>query len=222
MRIHLSTPVDYITSKPDHWANRLPGGVFGESGPHVVYMTLAYINPITHVHVTGRKVLPEYPWSPFEDYRLELSGEAGTCSISMTYSTDQWAGEVDLWGTDGSIRFDMESQTLTSRRRPNLSPLPIGLSTLGEASQIISSGLTTAFDLATKRYTQTHQELLAAFANSLREGSPSPVPGTEGRESIRVMNLVSDQLQSQQDALAKAQSGGDLTPEPVVEHQNAE
>ncbi|HUB58906.1 MAG TPA: Gfo/Idh/MocA family oxidoreductase, partial [Candidatus Micrarchaeia archaeon] len=39
MRIFLSTPVDYITSKPEHWAHKLPGGVIGETGPHVIYMT---------------------------------------------------------------------------------------------------------------------------------------------------------------------------------------
>ncbi|MFN2500332.1 MAG: hypothetical protein ABR557_14730, partial [Pyrinomonadaceae bacterium] len=46
MRIMLSTPTDYMTSREDHWAHKLPGGVIGESGPHIVYMTLAFINPI--------------------------------------------------------------------------------------------------------------------------------------------------------------------------------
>jgi predicted dehydrogenase len=51
MRILLSTPTDYMTSREDHWANKLPGGVIGETGPHVVYMTLAYINPVREVAV---------------------------------------------------------------------------------------------------------------------------------------------------------------------------
>jgi hypothetical protein len=97
MRIHLSTPVDYTTSKPDHWAHKLPGGVFGESGPHVVYMILAYINPITEVQVLGRKLMPEYPWSPCEDYRLDLLGDAGVCAGSMIYTTKLWQAEVDIW-----------------------------------------------------------------------------------------------------------------------------
>ena len=64
MRIFLSTPTDYMTSRPDHWAHKLPGGVFGESGPHVVYMTLAFINP-TLRRRAGKKVL-DYPWSQYE------------------------------------------------------------------------------------------------------------------------------------------------------------
>jgi hypothetical protein len=42
MQVFLSTPTDYITSKSDHWANKLPGGVFGESGPHIIFMTFAF------------------------------------------------------------------------------------------------------------------------------------------------------------------------------------
>ena len=98
MRIFLSTPVDYITSKPDHWAHRLPGGVIGETGPHVIYMALAFINPIQTVRVDARKQLNQFPWSPYEDYRLDLIGENATCSVALTYATNRWAVQLDLWG----------------------------------------------------------------------------------------------------------------------------
>jgi predicted dehydrogenase len=197
MRIHLSTPVDYITSKPEHWAHKLPGGVFGESGPHVVYMTLAYMNPITEVHAFGRKLLPEYPWSPFEDYRVELVGRDITCTATMIYTTKQWGAEVELWGTDGTIRMDLESQTLIHRTRDELKAIPVGLSALGEAAQILTSGVTSVLERVTGRYVQTHQELLKAFAHAIVAGEASPVPPEEGRESIRVMNQISQQLDTQ-------------------------
>ena len=89
MRIFLSTPLDYITSKPDHWAHRLPGGVIGETGPHVIYMTLAFINPIHAVRIDARKQLPQFPWSPYEDYRLDLIGESASAALPLrTRRTD--------------------------------------------------------------------------------------------------------------------------------------
>ena len=194
MRIHLSTPVDYITAKEDHWGNKLPGGVFGESGPHVVYMTLAFINPINEVQVLGSKVLKEYPWSPYEDYRLNLVGDAGTCSITMLYSTNQWQADVEIWGTEGTLSIDLESQKLVKRRRNELKAVTVGLSTIGEAAQILKSGFETGLDLLTRRYTQTHQEMLGAFIKSIVDGTDSPVPPEEGRESIRVMNMITEQL----------------------------
>src|SRR5580698_1428768 len=98
MRIFLSTPVDYITSKPDHWAHRLPGGVIGETGPHVIYMALAFINPIQRVRVEARKQLKQFPWSPYEDYRLDLMGESATCSVALTYATNRWAVQLGVCG----------------------------------------------------------------------------------------------------------------------------
>jgi len=133
MHIFLATPVDYITSKPDHWAHRLPGGVLGETGPHTIYLTLAFINPIRDVQIHGHKMLSEYPWSPFEDYRFTLIGDQAVSSVALTYTTDQWAAKVDLWGTQGIIRVDLESQSLIHYRRPSLKGKTIGFSALREA-----------------------------------------------------------------------------------------
>jgi hypothetical protein len=41
--------------------------------------------------------MPEYPWSPCEDYRLDLLGDAGVCAGSMIYTTKLWQAEVDIW-----------------------------------------------------------------------------------------------------------------------------
>lgn len=194
MRIHLSTPIDYMTSRPDHWAHALPGGVFGESGPHVVYMTLPFINPIREVHVTGQKLLPDYPWSRYEDYRLDMVGDNGTCTATMTYATNEWAANVEVWGTDGTLRTDLESQALVLTRRPELNATAVGLGTLGDAAQTVASGIRAGIDLVSKRYTQTHQELMKAFFDSIIQDTASPVPASEGRECIRVMNLITDQL----------------------------
>ncbi len=194
MRIHLSTPIDYITSKPDHWAHKLPGGVLGETGPHVIYMTLALISPIKEAHVVARKVLEEYPWSPYEDYRIELVGEDATSTITLIYSTNHWAAQIEIWGTDGSLIADLESQSLVHYKRDELKAIPVGLSSVGQATQILKSGAQMALRKLSGRYTQTHQEIMQAFFKSITNGSPSPVPGEQGREAIRVMNELTKQL----------------------------
>ena len=111
MRILRSVPVDYMTANADHWANRLPGGVIGETGPHLVYHTLAFINPIRDVWVHARKLMPEYPWSPFDDYRIELIGEHATSSIVFSCTNHHWAAPIDIWGSKGRSEW-------TCRPRP--------------------------------------------------------------------------------------------------------
>ncbi|HKO19092.1 MAG TPA: Gfo/Idh/MocA family oxidoreductase [Acidobacteriaceae bacterium] len=200
MRILLSTPTDYMTSKEGHWAHRLPGGVFGESGPHPTYMALAFINPIEEVKVLGRHVLKEYPWSAFEDYRIDLVGEQGVCSVTLLYTSSHWAAEVEIWGSDGCLRADLESQALVEYRRKALKPAEVGLSALSEAAQTIASSAATGVKFALGKTRNTHDILLQRFIDSIQKGTPSPVSMEEGREAVRVMGLITESLEQQQGA----------------------
>lgn len=194
MRIFLSTPVDYITSKPDHWAHRLPGGVIGETGPHVIYMALAFINPIERVRVAARKQLNQFPWSPYEDYRLDLMGENATCSVALTYATNRWAVQLDIWGSEGHLKFDLETQTLIVHGRSDLKPMTLGISAVKEAGQMLSGTLGTSLSYLTGKFENTHERLVREFVESIRTGTPTPVPPEEGREAVRVMDLLVSQL----------------------------
>jgi predicted dehydrogenase len=194
MRIFLSTPMDYITSKPDHWAHKLPGGVIGETGPHVIYMTLAFINPIQSVRVDARKQLKQFAWSPYEDYRLELVGDNATCSVALTYATNRWAVQLDIWGSEGHLKFDLETQALIVHGRSDLKPVTLGVSAVKEASQMLGGTLGTSLSYLTGNYETTHERLVREFVESIRNGSPTPVPPEEGREAVRVMDLLVSQL----------------------------
>ena len=199
MHIFLSTPVDYITSRAEHWAHLLPGGVLGETGPHVVYMTLAFINRILDVHVSTRKLLHEFPWSPYEDYRLELIGEKATSSIVLTYATRCWAAQVVLWGSEGLLKVDLETQSVVLHHRRDLRPSTLGLSALSEAAQVMRSSLDTAVSYLSRRLENTHQRLVREFVESITNGKPIPVTAEEGREAVRVMDLIAQRLNSSTD-----------------------
>ena len=196
MRIFLSTPTDYMTSRPDHWANKLPGGVIGESGPHVVYMTLAFINPIQNVTVDAVKQMPEYPWSPFEDYRINLVGEQGASSIVLCYTTNQWAAKIELLGDKGFLHLDLESMTLLRYWRPELKALPVGLGVLSESAQLLGNFISNVARYATRRVYSTHDIIISRFADSIIHGTEPPVTAEEGREAVRVLNLIVEKLEN--------------------------
>ena len=202
MRIFLSTPVDYITSKPDHWAHKLPGGVIGETGPHVVYMTLAFLRPVREVHVVASKRL-DYAWSPYEDYRIELVGDKAVSSITCVYTTDQWAAQVEVWGTRGILKADLELMYVTRSRRTSLRPAHVGASGFAEAWQVVRDTLGTGVKVLGRRFERTHDVLIAEFVRSIVEGKGSPVTADEGREAVRVMNLIAGQLKGREAAPAR-------------------
>jgi len=194
MRIFLSTPTDYMTSQKNHWAHQLPGGVIGETGPHVVYMTLAFIDPVRRVSVDTMKIM-NFPWSQYDDYRINLIGDKAISSITLSYATDQWMARLDLLGSKGILTLDLEGMYIVDSRRKSLDPVPIGLSVLSESGQMVRDLLMTGVRVAAGTYQNTHDIIVERFVESIVKDVESPVTAVEGREAVRVLNMIVDKLQ---------------------------
>jgi predicted dehydrogenase len=147
--------------------------------------------------VHGKKMLSEYPWSPFEDYRVVLGGATAVSSAALTYASRHWAAEIQFWGTDGILRADMETQSLVVHRRLALTAKNVSLSTMRQAGALVGGMVGSGVSLATGRHQSTHARLIREFVESLERGAEAPVTAQEGRESIRVMSLIAQQLEQE-------------------------
>lgn len=196
MRIFLSTPTDYMTSRPEHWAHKLPGGVIGETGPHIVYMTLAFIPNIRTVNVDALKVMHDYPWSSFEDYRINLIGDEAISSATVVYTTEQWAAKVEILGDTGFLMLDLESMNVVHYKRTELKPAPVGLSLLRESAELAGAFVSNAIRVTTRRVRSTHEIIISQLADSILSGSEPPVSAEEGREAVRVLNMVVEDIET--------------------------
>jgi predicted dehydrogenase len=196
MRIFLSTPTDYMTSRPEHWAHKLPGGVIGETGPHIVYMTLAFIPHIRTVNVDALKVMHDYPWSLFEDYRINLIGDDAISSATVVYTTEEWAAKVEVLGDTGFLMLDLESMNVLHYRRSELKPVPVGFSLLRESAQLAGAFVSNTIRVATRRVRSTHEIIISQLADSILSGSEPPVSAEEGREAVRVLNMVVEDIET--------------------------
>jgi len=196
MRIFLSTPTDYMTSRPEHWAHKLPGGVIGETGPHIVYMTLAFIPHIRAVNVDALKVMDDYRWSLFEDYRINLIGDDAISSATVVYTTGQWAAKVEVLGDSGFLMLDLESMNVVHYRRTELRPVPVGISLLRESAQLAGAFVSNSIRIATRKVRSTHEIIISQLADSILSGSEPPVSAEEGREAVRVLNMVVEDIET--------------------------
>ncbi len=190
------TVADCDQTRPEHWAHKLPGGVIGETGPHIVYMTLAFIPHIRNVSVDALKVMNNYPWSSFEDYRINLIGDDAISSATVVYTTDQWSAKVEVLGDKGFLMLDLESMNVLHYRRTELKPGPVGLSLLRESAQLAGALVSNSIRVATRRVRSTHEAIISQFADSILAGSEPPVSAEEGREAVRVLNMVVDNIES--------------------------
>lgn len=197
MRIWLATSVDYMTSKQDHWANKLPGGVVAETGPHAVYLSLAFLKNIKDVQVRYKKFLPEYPWSIGEDIRIDLIADNGMSSIVMTYGSIQTTAEVDIIGTNGLLKLDLQSRTLVEHKRPDLSARTIASSMLYSVYQITKALVLNSAQYAFSRNLDAHYRGVKNFLDYLSNGTDYPATGEEGRQVISVMEMIVQKIAEQ-------------------------
>jgi predicted dehydrogenase len=140
--------------------------------------------------------LMDYPWSPFEDYRIDLIGEKAASSVTMNYATKQWMARAEILGEEATLLIDLEAMSLVNYRREALGPLRIGISTLRESGQLLRSLAVNGFRYVTGSLRTTHDFIIDGFADSIINGTKSPVPPEEGRESVRIQNMIVEELNS--------------------------
>lgn len=194
INIILSTPAHYMTEKKGHWAHSLPGGVLGETGPHIAYLALAFLKNISHVDIQAKKLLPEYPWSRFEDFRITLIADNGMGSITLNYASNQWLATIDVLGSKGILKVDLLSRSCIKYNRPKLDAASVGLSTLASLPQISTQLISNIFGYILGRGSDAHQVAITEFVNSILEGRTASVNAKEGRETVRVVEMLVNKL----------------------------
>ncbi len=207
MRILSHTGSDEFMNRKAHWVHKLPGGVIGETGPHVVYLSLPIIGDVDRVQVSAGKTLA-YPWVEYDNYFIQLDGRAVGSSIVVSHATKYTAMEVDIFGTEGMIRVDLQSMLLSVYGRKRLSPLSLALSSLGASRRTATGVLRNALASVVGKSFLGHFYLAKEFVRSVENDAPPPVTPEEGMETTRVMGQISAKC----DQLRIVNVGGDESP----------
>jgi predicted dehydrogenase len=186
----------YMSLK-NHWVHRLPGGVLEETGPHAIYTSLVFLKNVKNVDICAKKTL-EYPWVPYDYLNIVLEGENITSSIVISHSNDCFVADVDLFGTKGILKMDLQSMILARYELNETKLVPLALSSLNAAAQTIKGVTLNAAKVMFARNTLTrargHAVVIEKFVDSVINDQQPPVTGEEGRETVRVMEIVVKKL----------------------------
>ena len=192
MRIFLSTPRNDMIDLKDHWYHRLPGGVIGETGPHIAYMSAAFLGAINHVDISAKNFLG-HPWAPFDEFRIELEGDKGFSSVALSYANDYWAADVDLIGSKATLHLDLQKMLLIRQGISNLGYASVGRSSVEILAQMAkdlisntTKGLAGSFKLGTTT-------VIKKCVDSILHDTPPPVTAEEGREAVRIVEMIVQQ-----------------------------
>ncbi len=191
MRIFLSDPSVEMVMREDYWIHKLPGGLIGETGPHVVYKSLPFIGKVESVDVQARSLL-KHPWAPFDEFRIELEGEKGYSSIIISYASNRRASTMDLFGSEGMLHLDLLSMLLIRQgKNAVMTPVALARNALGTASQMMRGVAGNALRVLTgKGEFYGHNTIIKEFVDSILNNNEPPITGEEGRETTRVLEMI--------------------------------
>ena len=189
IKIFLSTPKHYMIDLKDHWYHKLPGGVIGETGPHISYMSLEFLKNIKNVDVFAKNFL-NYPWAPYDDFRIEIEGENGFSSVALAYTNNYWAATVDIIGTDAMLQIDLNSMLIIKHDLNELSYIPIAKQTLGSVGQRLGNTISKTASVISGRQKIGTELVVEKFAESILKGTPLPVTAEGGLEATRLMEMI--------------------------------
>ena len=205
MRIISLTPREEYLIHENHWIHKLPGGIIGETGPHVIYMSLAFVKNVRNVRVVARKI-SDYPWVLYDDYRIELEGENITSSIIVSHTNNYTMSEVELFGTDYALRLDLQSMLLIRYGRSSIKPIDVAISSLSTARQIVRGVASNTLKTVFGKTMLGHDIMIEKFVKSIINDQPVPVTPEEGRETVRVMEMIVNKLEDSHQITARADS----------------
>ena len=179
----------------DHWQHKIPGGVLGETGPHIAYMSLAFLNNIYNVDINAKNFLI-HPWAPFDTFTIELEGETGRSSIVLSYTNNYHAAYVDVIGTEATLQLDVNKMLLIRQSLPALKYMPIARSSLSVISQMVGGTALNVLNAITGKQKIGTEYIIEEFAKSVLNDTAPPVTAEEGRETVRVMEMIIERYQT--------------------------
>jgi len=192
VQLLLANPRSAYLDKPG-WAHRLPGGLVGESGPHLVYLCQAFIGKPQKVFATRRKTV-DHEWSHGDDYVIVLEGKKATATARLVHGSDHWHGRLEVWGGKGKVMADLHTMQYSRFRRPSPRIFKVGASAVVQAARDYGSVASMSVRYLTGRFRHAHPVQIADFVDAIREGRAPLVTPEEARDVVHTMARIVEQF----------------------------
>jgi predicted dehydrogenase len=136
------------------------------------------------------KTLPGDLPSPSGELRVLFEGEIGLGSCLISVSAKPYLKFLDIYGTEMSIRVNLNNNTLVKFRRDGIAKVSKALVNIDQSLQLMSRTITNTLGTLLGLRTLGHGALIKKFYESVRKGIDPPVTGEDGRAAVVVLDQV--------------------------------
>lgn len=181
---------------PKHWGHQLPLGIFGEHGlPHMSYLLLSFLENVSSVQACKKQI--RLSDNIINGIHVQLEGSNAIGHMFMFDNMEYVHLSIHIYGTKGALHLNMLDLTMSLEKERNLpKTMSQMLVTIEQSFQnILSIGHNIAkITLGKLKRRPGHRVLIQKFYESIQNDSEPPVTGAEGKEVIRVLELIQEQF----------------------------
>jgi predicted dehydrogenase/nucleoside-diphosphate-sugar epimerase len=180
---------EYEGAPGAHWSYRLPGGVFTDFLPHLIYLNLAFLGRIESVAGVTLGFGNGSSEAPTEMSAL-LRGTAGPGTMTISMLAKPYAKFVDIYGTKGIIHADLVREVCTvhqQRRLPRL--LNKVLFSMEDCVQLATGTADNIRKVALGQMKNMPElpYVMRGFYDGIRLDREPPASGEQGRRMVELM-----------------------------------
>lgn len=180
------------SSAGSHWAWRLPGGVFTNFLPHLIYLVEAFAGRIEEVAgVVGSG--PPDDAAPTMELSVLARGELAPATLDVSLRTRPYAKFVEVRGEAGTIRADLVREVCTVQHDRELPGMVEKVAyNLSEITQLTAGTVNSAARVALGQWRSMPglQALVRDLYGAVTAGGEPVVTGRDGLRMVEAMERV--------------------------------
>ncbi len=190
-----------------HWAWRLPGGVFSNFLPHMIYLVETFLgrtDEVVGVSIGPADVDPQRA----TELEVLLRGRGGIGTMVVSVRARPYRKFVEVVGTAGTLHIDLVSELCTVHRDH-----PVGGSiakvtrNVDVALQILAGTASSAAHVVSGRWASMPglREVVRGFHGAIDAAGPPPVDPRDGAAVARVLERIRESVPPVSSAVPRPQ-----------------
>jgi len=182
--------VPRLVNNKEHWAHRLPGGVFGELLPHPIYLTQAFLGEVKPVSVVLQKH-SDREWLKADEIRVLLESAKGLAVLTISLNAPRDFEIVDIFGTRANLHL-VSDTILVKYGRQGASNSSYALGYMSEGFQMLTSTIETSIRHVLGRHGAHYAtaENLRAFIQAIKQQTRPPVTAEDGKAQVATLEEI--------------------------------
>jgi predicted dehydrogenase len=191
-----------VLGDPRHWVRRLPGSLLQNLISHGVAKIAEFLQgdspQLLSISFSSPYLVENDHAGIVDEVRAVMRDEQGTTAFFLfTTQFGEGSNELRLFGSAGNLVLDNNYRTVIRvRPSPYKSYLRYFLAPLSHAREHARNTTISIRQFMRKEFQMDFgmRKLMELFYQAIREGGPDPIPATEIRRTVRIMESIFSQM----------------------------